>query len=80
MDILTTLYKNSAMIIPHRPYDLLTGEFRGDDHQKYLQSPQQEWDPDAVLKEAKYMHFSDWPLSKVCKHNTLSNVSPLTVL
>ena len=79
MDILTTLYKDSAMVLPHRPYDLLTGEFRGNEHQKYLQDPQQGWNPDAVLKEAKYMHFSDWPLPKVCMHNTLSNVSPLTV-
>ena len=66
MDILNTLYRDSAMILPHRRYDLLTGEFRGDDHQKYLQDPQQQWDPDAILKEAKYMHFSDWPLPKVC--------------
>ena len=79
MDILTTLYKDSAMVLPHRPYDLLTGEFRGNDHQNYLQDPRQDWDPDAVLKEAKYMHFSDWPLPKVWKHNTLSNVSSLTV-
>ena len=80
MDILTMLYQDSAMVIPHRPYDLLTGEFRGDEHQKYLQDPQQEWDPDAVLKEAKYMHFSDWPLPKVCKRNNLSHVSSLTVM
>ena len=73
MDILTTMYKDSAMILPHRLYDLLTGEFRGDEHQRYLQDPQQEWDPDAVLKEAKYLHFSDWPLPKVCEHNILSN-------
>ena len=33
MDILTTLYRDSAMVIPHRPYDLLTGEFRGNEHQ-----------------------------------------------
>ena len=73
MDILTTLYQDSAMVLPHRPYDLLTGEFRGEDHQKYLQDHQQEWDPDAVLKEAKYMHFSDWPLPKVCRNESPSN-------
>ncbi|CAF9917937.1 MAG: N-acetylglucosaminyltransferase [Alectoria fallacina] len=64
MDILNKLYQDSAMILPHKNYDLLTGEFRGDDHQKYLQDNQQGWDPDLVLKEAKYMHFSDWPLPK----------------
>lgn len=66
MDILTTMYQDSAMVLPHRPYDLLTGEFRGTgDHQKYLGNSQQTWDPDAILKEAKYLHFSDWPLPKV---------------
>ena len=66
MDILNKLYQDSAMILPHKNYDLLTGEFRGDDHQKYLQDNEQGWDPDLVLKEAKYIHFSDWPLPKVC--------------
>lgn len=64
MDILNNLYQDSAMILPHRRYDLLTGEFRGDDHQKYLQDDQQQWDPEAIMKEAKYIHFSDWPLPK----------------
>ena len=65
MDILNALYQNSAMVLPHRRYDLLTGEFRGKDHQNYLQDPQQRWDPDAIFQEAKYLHFSDWPLPKV---------------
>ena len=65
MDILNTLYKDSAMILPHRPYDLLTGEFRGTEHSKYIGDEQQEWDPDTILREAKYLHFSDWPLPKV---------------
>ena len=73
MDILNTLYQDSAMILPHRRYDLLTGEFRADDHQKYLQDSQQKWDPDAILKETKFIHFSDWPLPKVCKGPLFSN-------
>lgn len=73
MDILNDLYKDSAMVLPHRTYDLITLEFREDDHQNSLQDIQQEWDPDAVLKEVKYFHFSDWPLPKVCKSSTLSN-------
>ena len=80
MDILNTLYQDSAMILPHRRYDLLTGEFRADDHQKYLQDSQQQWDPDAVLKETKYIHFSDWPLPKVCKGSSFSNIWLLTVI
>ena len=78
MEILNILYQDSAMILPHRRYDLLTGEFRGDDHQKYLQDQQQQWDPDVIFQEAKYLHFSDWPLPKVCRTFTLSNVYSLT--
>ncbi len=73
MDILNSLYQDSAMILPHRRYDLLTGEFRGKDHQDYLRDDQQQWDPDAVWKEAKYIHFSDWPLPKVCTSSTFSS-------
>lgn len=28
MEIVTTLYGDSALVLPHRPYSLLTGEFR----------------------------------------------------
>ena len=66
MDILTNLYKDNALILPHRPYNLLTGEFRGDEHLKYLGDPNEEWDAEAIIKEAKFLHFSDWPLPKVC--------------
>lgn len=65
MDILNNLYKDSGTILPHKPYDLLTGEFRGEDHKKYLGDDQETWDPDAMYKDAKFLHFSDWPLPKV---------------
>ena len=68
MEIVNTLYKDKALILPHRPYDLLTGEFAAkfdDDHQKYLGDEEERWDPDAILEEAKYLHFSDWPMPKV---------------
>ena len=52
------------MILPHRPYDLLTGEFRGDSHEKYLGTDREPWDPVAVFNEAKFLHFSDWPVPK----------------
>jgi hypothetical protein len=41
MDILNTLYNNSALVFPHRSYALLTGEFRSkpDNHANYLGSP-----------------------------------------
>ena len=42
MDILNTLYQDSAMILPHKGYDLLTQEFTYDKHQKYLRDNQQQ--------------------------------------
>ena len=65
MDILTDVYKDAALVLPHRPYNLITGEFRGTEHSKYMGDPEQPWDPDKVLQEAKFVHFSDWPLQKV---------------
>ncbi|KAI1697864.1 glucose N-acetyltransferase 1 [Ditylenchus destructor] len=64
MDIVNNLYKDSALILPHRPYNLLTGEFRATNHTGYLGNSEEKWDPDAVLKEAKFLHFSDWPVPK----------------
>ena len=64
MDLLNDLYRDSALVLPHRDYDLLTGEFRGKDHRKYLGNDVEVWDPDRVLADARYVHFSDWPVSK----------------
>lgn len=65
MEIANNLYKESALILPHRPYDLLTGEFRGKSHEAYLGNALERWDPYAVFHEAKFLHFSDWPVAKV---------------
>ena len=64
MEIVNDLYGKSCFIIPHRKYDLLTGEFRSGDHSKYLGNTEEVWDPDKVLDEAKFLHFSDWPYPK----------------
>ncbi|KGO47716.1 hypothetical protein PEX1_092410 [Penicillium expansum] len=64
MEIVNTLYKDSALIIPHRPWTLLTGEFRGENHTTYLGNDQEVWNPDEVASEAKFLHFSDWPVPK----------------
>lgn len=64
MEIVNQLYIDTAMILPHRPYDLLTGEFRGDKHENYLGTDREEWDPVAIFNEAKFLHFSDWPVPK----------------
>jgi alpha-N-acetylglucosamine transferase len=65
MEIVNNLYSNNCMILPHRPYNLLTGEFRSKGkHTTYLGNEYEEWDPDRALKEAKFLHFSDWPILK----------------
>ena len=60
MDILNRVYGDSAMVLPHRQYGLLSGEFRLDDHSRYLGNSQERWDPERVLREASLVHFSDW--------------------
>lgn len=54
------------MIIPHRRYDLLTGEFRKkkNEHAAYLGSEEESWNATRALQEAKFLHFSDWPMRK----------------
>jgi hypothetical protein len=64
MEIVNYLYRDSALVLPHRPYDMLSGEFRGTDHYKYLGSDIEHWDPAAAYSEARLIHFSDWPLPK----------------
>lgn len=64
MEIVNNLYGESCIILPHRPYDLLTGEFRKPDHHAYLGSTEEAWDPEKILEEAKFLHFSDWPYPK----------------
>lgn len=63
MDILSTMYKNSCITLPHRKYDMLSAEFRAEDHTKYLGS-KEAWNGTRVLEESKFIHFSDWPVPK----------------
>ncbi|PWY74496.1 nucleotide-diphospho-sugar transferase [Aspergillus sclerotioniger CBS 115572] len=64
MEIVNDLYRDSACILPHRPYNLVTGEFRSKNHTAYLGNSQELWDPAEVLRETKFLHFSDWPVPK----------------
>ena len=65
MEIVNNLYGLDCMIIPHRKYDLLTGEFRSKGkHSTYLGNEYEGWDPEKALKEASFLHFSDWPMPK----------------
>ncbi|GAB7360426.1 hypothetical protein MBLNU230_g8382t1 [Neophaeotheca triangularis] len=68
MELLNSRFGASALVLPHRPYALLTAEFRRHDHSAYLGTPRElqstTWDADKILNEAKLVHFSDWPLPK----------------
>ncbi|KAJ4334765.1 hypothetical protein N0V95_009079 [Ascochyta clinopodiicola] len=64
MELVNERFEESALVLPHRPYALLTGEFRRHDHSAYLGNAFETWDADKVYGEAKLVHFSDWPLPK----------------
>ena len=68
MEILNNLYFGSATVLPHRQYGLLTGEFNHGpkDYSLFTGSVDERWDPEKALREAKIVHFSDWPIPKVC--------------
>ena len=64
MDILNHFYDNTAMVLPHQKYGLISGEFRSEDHKHFMGHPDREWDPLRALDEASLVHFSDWPVPK----------------
>jgi hypothetical protein len=65
MEIVNNLYGKDCMVLPHRRYDLLTGEFRSQGlHTDYIGNTYEHWDPEEMLKEAKFLHFSDYPVPK----------------
>jgi len=83
--LLDNRFGASALVIPHRPYALSSAEFRRRDHAVYLgtvnapQSQKSSWDADAVLKEAKLVHFNDWPLPKpyvMWPHDAVLEIQP----
>lgn len=79
MGILNRLYGDSALILPHRNYGLITGEFRSGEHRNYLGNDYEVWDPDKVMAEASLVHFSDWPLPKpwvMWPHNLIGDIVP----
>ncbi|KAK0101441.1 N-acetylglucosaminyltransferase [Cadophora gregata] len=63
LTIVEKLYKSKTLKIPQRPYHLMTGEFRRQDHSKYRGSSK-KWDPEAELHNSKMIHFSDWPIPR----------------
>ncbi|MCJ1285809.1 N-acetylglucosaminyltransferase [Xylographa opegraphella] len=80
MEILNDLYGDSAMVLPHRNYGLVSGEFRSEDHHRYLGNSYEKWDPKRALSEASLVHFSDWPIPKpwiMWPRNLLKEKMPL---
>ncbi len=64
MEILNRFYGDSAMVLPHQQYGILSGEFRALDHSKFLGNSYDKWNADRTFREASLIHFSDWPLPK----------------
>lgn len=65
MEILNRLYQDNALVLPHRPYIMLTSELYEADHRNYLGNQEEIWDPEAAMRKVKVLHFSDWPVPKV---------------
>jgi hypothetical protein len=63
MEIVNSLFGDSCIILPHRWYALLSGEFRSKTHRQFLEQ-NERWDPMQVIREAKLVHFSDDPFPK----------------
>lgn len=85
MELMNHRFGSSAMVLPHRPYALLSAEFRRHDHAAYLgtinapASKKPEWNAEKILKEAKLVHFSDWPLPKpwiMWPHDAVAELQP----
>ncbi|KAL7940825.1 glycosyltransferase family 8 protein [Trichoderma barbatum] len=71
MEVMNELFKDSAMILPHRRLALLTGEFRNKNHYKYLAPDEdEEWNALVEADRAYLVHFSDWPLPKPWRPHT----------
>lgn len=79
MEVLNRLYGDSALVLPHRQYGLLSGEFRKDDHSSYLGNDYGPWNAATAIREASLVHFSDWPLPKpwiMWPHNLIGEIMP----
>ncbi|KAL4971846.1 nucleotide-diphospho-sugar transferase [Aspergillus desertorum] len=79
MELLNEFYGDSAMVLPHRQYGLISGEFRSENHTIFLGGDDEIWDPEKVLADAKFVHFSDWPLPKpwvMWPHQMLADILP----
>ena len=58
-EIVSTVYSDDCIVLPHRHYALLTSDFRSHDHLTFLRSTEEAWDLDIALRDAKFLRFSD---------------------
>ena len=78
-DVVNKFYADSAMVLPHREYGLLSLEFRVEDHGSYVGNTVEKWDPDKVMREASLVFFTDDPLPKpwiMWPHNLIGDIMP----
>lgn len=76
MEIMNSLFGSTCLLLPHRIYALLSGEYRSNNHDPFLnldttlgvgeggEREREDWNPDMVINDAKFVHFSDHPLGK----------------
>jgi hypothetical protein len=69
MEIINSLFGNKCSLLPQNEYALLTGEFRSTEHRAFY--GQEEWDSEKVMREAKFVHFSDYPFPKPWEESTV---------
>ncbi|KAF5100321.1 hypothetical protein D0Z00_001289 [Geotrichum galactomycetum] len=63
MDLINDEYEGIIEPLPHKGLFMLSAEFRSTDHTKYLGS--ELWNGIEQVRNAAYIHFSDWPFPKV---------------
>ncbi|CAG8954075.1 hypothetical protein HYFRA_00009176 [Hymenoscyphus fraxineus] len=75
MEIVNSIFSSSCVVLPHRKYALLTGEFRrkDDEHRQFLGNA--TWDAQRVFEEASLVHFSDHPMLKPWQGITVEDVA-----
>ena len=64
MDLVNDPHKDSALVLPHRNHNLLTGDCLIDNHSQYLGNALEAWNAIRDLADAHYAHFSNWPFPK----------------
>lgn len=66
MEVVNALYGDTARVLPHRPYMLLSQVLRweSDAERALYLGEGVAWDAERLVTEAKYVHFSDWPIPK----------------